>query len=72
MLDSAPAPDTFALAGCTLTPTALTDAEPDTDASAVNISALSSDGTKQTFISYGKYGKGQTFPDKTATKYDGS
>ena len=42
------------------------------DASAVNISALSSDGTKQTFISYGKYGKGQTFPDKTATKYDGS
>ena len=42
------------------------------DASAVNISALSSDGTKQTFTSLGKYGKGQTSPDKNATKYDGS
>ena len=42
------------------------------DASAVNISALSSDGTKQTFTSLGKYGKGQTSPSKNATKYDGS
>ena len=42
------------------------------DASAVNISALSSDGTKQTFTSLGKYGKGQTSPNKNATKYDGS
>ena len=42
------------------------------DAAAVNITSLSSDGTAQTFISYGKYGKGQTFPDKNATKYDGS
>ena len=42
------------------------------DASAVNISALSSDGTAQTFTSNGKFGKGQTFPNKNATKYDGS
>ena len=42
------------------------------DAAAVNITSLSSDGTAQTFTSYGKYGKGRTSPDKTATKYDGS
>ena len=42
------------------------------DAAAVNIPSLSSDGTAQTFTSYGKYGKGRTSPDKTATKYDGS
>ncbi len=42
------------------------------DASAVNISALSSDGTAQTFTSNGKFGKGQTSPNKTASKYDGS
>tara|TARA_A100001011_G_C14250225_1_gene817496 strand:- start:160 stop:972 length:813 start_codon:yes stop_codon:yes gene_type:complete len=42
------------------------------DAAAVNITSLSSDGTAQTFTSYGKYGKGRSFPDKTATKYDGS
>ena len=42
------------------------------DAAAVNITSLSSDGTAQTFTSYGKYGKGRTFPDKTASKYDGS
>lgn len=42
------------------------------DAAAVNISSLSSDGTAQTFISVGKFGKGQTSPSKNATKYDGS
>ena len=42
------------------------------DAAVVNITSLSSDGTAQTFTSYGKYGKGRTSPDKTATKYDGS
>ena len=42
------------------------------DAAAVNITSLSSDGTAQTFVSRGKLGKAQTFPDKTATKYDGS
>ena len=42
------------------------------DASVVSLTGLSSDGTKQTFTSQGKPGKGQTWPDNSMPKYDGS
>jgi len=42
------------------------------DAAAVSLTGLSSDGTKQTFTSQGKPGKGQTWPDNRMPKYDGA
>ena len=42
------------------------------DAAVVSLTGLSSDGTKQTFTSQGKPGKGQTWPDNSMPKYDGS
>jgi len=42
------------------------------DAAAVSLTGLSSDGTKQTFTSRGKPGKGQTWPDNRMPKYDGA
>jgi hypothetical protein len=42
------------------------------DAAQIQISGLSSDGTKQTFTSQGKPGKGQTWPNPDMPKYDGS
>ena len=42
------------------------------DAAAVSLTGLSSDGTKQTFISQGKSGKGETWPDNSMPKYDGA
>ena len=42
------------------------------DAAVVSLSGLSSDGTKQTFTSQGKPGKGQTWPNSDMPKYDGA
>ena len=42
------------------------------DAAVVSLTGLSSDGTKQTFTSQGKPGKGQTWPDNRMPKYDGA
>ena len=42
------------------------------DAAAVSLTGLSSDGTKQTFTSQGKPGKGQTWPNSDMPKYDGA
>ena len=42
------------------------------DAAVVSLTGLSSDGTKQTFTSQGKPGKGQTWPDSRMLKYDGA
>ena len=42
------------------------------DAAVVSLTGLSSDGTKQTFRSQGKPGKGKTWPISTQLKYDGS
>jgi hypothetical protein len=42
------------------------------DAAVVSLTGLSSDGTKQTFTSRGKPGKGQTWPDNRMPKYDGA
>ena len=42
------------------------------DAAVVSLTGLSSDGTKQTFTSQGKPGKGQTWPISTQLKYDGA
>ena len=42
------------------------------DAAVVSLTGLSSDGTKQTFTSQGKPGKGQTWPDSRMPKYDGA
>ena len=42
------------------------------DAAVVSLTGLSSDGTKQTFTSQGKPGKGQTWPDPKMPKYDGA
>ena len=42
------------------------------DAAAISLTGLSSDGTKQTFASLGKPGKGQTWPINTQFKYDGA
>ena len=42
------------------------------DAAAVSLTGLSSDGTKQTFISQGKSGKGETWPVNSMPKYDGA
>jgi hypothetical protein len=42
------------------------------DAAAISLTGLSSDGTKQTFKSQGKPGKGQTWPINTQLKYDGA
>ena len=42
------------------------------DEAQIQLSGLSSDGTKQTFTSHGKPGKGQTWPISTQLKYDGS
>ena len=42
------------------------------DAAVVSLTGLSSDGTKQTFTSQGKPGKGQTWPDNRMSKYDGA
>ena len=42
------------------------------DAAQIQLSGLSSDGTKQTFTSRRKPGKGQTWPINTQLKYDGS
>ena len=40
------------------------------DAAVVSLTGLSSDGTKQTFNSQGKPGKGQTWPNKESLKYN--
>ena len=42
------------------------------DAAVVSLTGLSSDGTKQTFTSRGKPGKGQTWPNSDMPKYDGA
>ena len=42
------------------------------DAAAVSLTGLSSDGTKQTFTSQGKPGKGLTWPVAEMPKYDGA
>ena len=42
------------------------------DAAVVSLTGLSSDGTKQTFTSQGKPGKGQTWPNPKMPKYDGA
>mgnify|MGYP006061400909 FL=1 len=42
------------------------------DEAVVSLTGLSSDGTKQTFTSQGKPGKGQTWPNSDMPKYDGS
>ncbi len=42
------------------------------DEAQIQLSGLSSDGTKQTFTSRGKPGKGQTWPNPNMPKYDGS
>ena len=42
------------------------------DAAVVSLTELSSDGTKQTFTSQGKPGKGQTWPNSDMPKYDGA
>jgi len=42
------------------------------DEAQIQLSGLSSDGTKQTFTSNGKPGKGQTWPNSDMPKYDGS
>ena len=40
------------------------------DAAVVSLTGLSSDGTKQTFTSQGKPGKGHTWPNKESLKYN--
>ena len=42
------------------------------DEAIVSLTGLSSDGTKQTFTSQGKPGKGQTWPNSDMPKYDGA
>ena len=42
------------------------------DAAAISLTGLSSDGTKQTFTSQGKPGKGLTWPVAEMPKYDGA
>jgi hypothetical protein len=42
------------------------------DAAVVSLTGVSSDGTKQTFTSQGKPGKGQTWPNSDMPKYDGA
>ena len=42
------------------------------DEEVVSLTGLSSDGTKQTFTSQGKPGKGQTWPNSDMPKYDGA
>tara|TARA_B100001063_G_scaffold181057_1_gene170158 strand:- start:65 stop:880 length:816 start_codon:yes stop_codon:yes gene_type:complete len=42
------------------------------DAAVVSLTGLSSDGTKQTFTSRGKPGKGKTWPDSKMPKYGGA